>query len=81
MSFVGPRPVVADELVRYGASKWVYLQGRPGITGLWQVSGRNDVSYDQRVALDEQYSAEMRFGLDIKIMAMTAGAVVYGTGK
>ena len=39
MSFVGPRPVVADELTRYGASKWAYLQSRPGITGLWQVSG------------------------------------------
>jgi exopolysaccharide production protein ExoY len=81
MSFVGPRPVVADELARYGASKWVYLQGRPGITGLWQVSGRNDVSYDERVALDQRYGREMGFGLDIKIMAMTAGAVVYGTGK
>ena len=81
MSFVGPRPVVADELARYGASRWAYLQARPGITGLWQVSGRNDVSYDERVALDRRYSSDMRFGLDLKIMALTAGAVLYGTGK
>ena len=81
MSFVGPRPVVAEELARYGASRWAYLQARPGITGLWQVSGRNDVSYDERVALDRRYSSDMRFGLDLKIMALTAGAVLYGTGK
>lgn len=81
MSFVGPRPVVTDELSRYGASKWAYLQTRPGITGLWQVSGRNDVTYDERVAMDVRYSADMRFGRDMWIMAMTAGAVLNCTGK
>jgi exopolysaccharide production protein ExoY len=81
MSFVGPRPVVADELSRYGASKWAYLQARPGITGLWQVSGRNDVSYENRVAMDVRYSSDMRLGRDLWIMACTAGAVVQGTGK
>ena len=81
MSFVGPRPVVPDELGRYGASKWAYLQARPGITGLWQVSGRNDVSYDDRVAMDVRYSTDIRFGNDMWIMVKTAGAVVYGTGK
>jgi exopolysaccharide production protein ExoY len=81
MSFVGPRPVVIDELTRYGASNWAYLQTRPGITGLWQVSGRNEVSYDDRVALDVRYSANMRFGEDIRILALTAGAVMNCTGK
>ena len=81
MSFVGPRPVVAEELARYGASDWAYLQTRPGITGLWQVSGRNDVSYADRVAMDVRYTADMRLGRDMWIMAMTAGAVIYATGK
>lgn len=81
MSFVGPRPVVAVELNRYGASKWAYLQTRPGITGLWQVSGRNNVSYDDRVAMDVSYSSDIRFGRDMWIMIKTAGAVVHGTGK
>lgn len=81
MSFVGPRPVVIDELARYGASRWAYLQTRPGITGLWQVSGRNDISYDDRVALDVQYSSDMRLSRDIRIMVMTAGAVLHCTGK
>ena len=81
MSFVGPRPVVSDELSRYGGSNWAYLQTRPGITGLWQVSGRNNVSYDDRIALDVRYSADMRFGRDLWILAMTAGAVLHCTGK
>ena len=81
MSFVGPRPVVSDELNRYGASKWAYLQARPGITGLWQVSGRNDVSYCERVAMDVRYSEDMRFGRDLWIITKTASAVVNSTGK
>lgn len=81
MSFVGPRPVVTDELSRYGVSRWAYLHARPGITGLWQVSGRNEVSYESRVALDVLYSKEIRFDRDLWILAKTAGAVVHGTGK
>ncbi|MFS9599361.1 sugar transferase, partial [Klebsiella variicola] len=49
MSFVGPRPVVKDELELYGNAAEYYLKSRPGLTGLWQVSGRNDVSYGARV--------------------------------
>ena len=81
MSFVGPRPVVAEELNRYGASRWAYLQARPGITGLWQVSGRNDVSYEARVALDVRYSSQMRFARDLWIIFKTAGTILRGTGK
>ena len=52
MSVVGPRPIVQDEIKKYGKCYSLYTKVKPGITGLWQVSGRNDVSYEERVALD-----------------------------
>ena len=55
MHFVGPRPVTVEELARYGASKRHYLSVRPGLTGLWQVSGRNNTTYGERVEYDSQY--------------------------
>lgn len=55
MHFVGPRPVTLEELSRYGDRKRHYLSVRPGLTGLWQVSGRNDTTYDERVWLDSEY--------------------------
>ena len=55
MSCVGPRPVVANELDHYGACKVEYLKARPGMTGLWQISGRSTLSYEERVALDCHY--------------------------
>ena len=55
MHFVGPRPVTVGELRRYGARKRHYLSVKPGLTGLWQVSGRNNTTYDERVELDSQY--------------------------
>jgi undecaprenyl-phosphate galactose phosphotransferase len=55
MHFVGPRPVTVEELSRYGASKRHYLSVRPGLTGLWQVSGRNNTTYGERVEYDSQY--------------------------
>ena len=55
MSLVGPRPVVPDELELYGEARIYYLQVRPGLTGLWQISGRNDIDYDRRVGLDAWY--------------------------
>jgi len=81
MSFVGPRPVVLAELERYGQYRWAYLRLRPGITGLWQVSGRNAVSYDERVGLDVRYQAEIGFWSDLRIIAKTAGAVLRCTGN
>ena len=51
MSLVGPRPIVHDEIPRYGENFLLYMRVTPGITGLWQVSGRNNVSYEQRVSL------------------------------
>lgn len=55
MSFVGPRPVTQDELTRYKDNVIYYLAVTPGLTGLWQVSGRNDIDYETRVSLDTQY--------------------------
>jgi exopolysaccharide production protein ExoY len=71
MAFVGPRPIVVQELRRYGVWKRHYLSVRPGLTGLWQVSGRNDVSYDQRVALDRDYVEHRSWLLDTLIVART----------
>ena len=76
MSCVGPRPVTTAELSRYKSSARHYLQVRPGVTGLWQVSGRSNTSYDYRVALDRTYVANWSFGLDIKILVKTLPAVL-----
>ncbi|SLN53384.1 Undecaprenyl phosphate N,N'-diacetylbacillosamine 1-phosphate transferase [Roseivivax jejudonensis] len=81
MSFVGPRPVTAVEMARYRGYEWCYLSGRPGITGLWQVSGRNDVDYDARVRLDVEYSSSRTLLMDIAILWRTIGAVLNATGR
>ncbi len=81
MSFVGPRPVVADELLRYGPKAELYLATRPGITGLWQVSGRSDTGYDERVALDACYVERWSLATDIVILARTVPAVVGARGS
>ena len=72
MSCVGPRPVVSDELARYGTRAPLYLATRPGMTGLWQVSGRTSVDYRERVALDESYVRRWSLLLDLKILISTA---------
>ena len=81
MSFVGPRPVTAAELRRYGLNADAYLDLRPGITGLWQVSGRNKTTYEERVALDIHYRRSASLLLDAQILAWTALAVLKGTGR
>lgn len=81
MSFVGPRPIMQDELERYGRDAEAYLSMKPGITGLWQVSGRSDTSYAERVILDLQYHRTACLRLDLKILAMTILAVLRGTGR
>lgn len=80
MSLVGPRPVTESELVLYGSKVGSYLALRPGVTGLWQVSGRNDVSYDERVNLDIEYQARLSLATDIRILYQTVGAVLSRTG-
>lgn len=76
MSCVGPRPIVANELPRYGSAADEYLKTRPGITGLWQISGRSDVDYARRVALDAQYVRDWSIWSDFVILAWTAVAVM-----
>lgn len=76
MSLVGPRPIVREELIRYGRGARFYLANRPGLTGLWQVSGRNDVDYTRRVAMDRAYSENAGILFDLRIIARTVLVVL-----
>jgi lipopolysaccharide/colanic/teichoic acid biosynthesis glycosyltransferase len=80
MSFVGPRPIIDQELERYGEDSKYYLMATPGITGLWQVSGRNDVDYATRVSLDVSYVTNWTFWKDIGILFKTFSVVIRGSG-
>jgi exopolysaccharide production protein ExoY len=80
MRLVGPRPIVVHELRRYGAVKHHYLSVTPGMTGLWQVSGRNNTSYEQRVQLDRHYVEQRSAWMDFRILLRTAHVVVTGHG-
>lgn len=80
MSCVGPRPVVSDELSRYGASAEAYLSTRPGLTGLWQVSGRSSTDFSRRICLDSQYVQEWSLLVDLNILARTTFVVIRMTG-
>lgn len=81
MSFVGPRPIVEEELNRYGSAKGKYLSVKPGVTGLWQVSGRNECSYAERVQLDVKYCDAVSPTSDLSIIWLTVGTIVARTGK
>lgn len=81
MSIVGPRPVVKDELDIYGPCAVFYLKSRPGLTGLWQISGRNDTSYAKRVALDRHYVENWSFSTDLLIIIKTIPAVCTSRGS
>ncbi|MEB3270943.1 MAG: sugar transferase [Synechococcus sp.] len=76
MSVVGPRPIVPQETDRYGEHMHEVLSLRPGLTGLWQVSGRNNLSYAERVQLDLRYSRHRSFLLDLKIILKTIAVVL-----
>lgn len=80
MCLVGPRPITVGELTRYGRVRWHYLSVIPGITGLWQVSGRNNTTYDERVALDERYVEQRSFRLDLRILLSTVNVVLRREG-
>lgn len=80
MSFVGPRPVVADEIALYGDKYELLKRVRPGITGLWQISGRNDTGYARRVELDQYYVHNWSVWLDIYIILRTVPVVLTGKG-
>lgn len=80
MSLVGPRPVVREELLRYGRNVRTYLSAKPGITGLWQVKGRNDTDYRRRVVLDTYYVRNQNLLLDLYILFQTTRVVLGGSG-
>lgn len=80
MSLVGPRPVPRDELLEYAGSQWAYLTVRPGVTGLWQVSGRNSTTYSDRIRLDVSYLMQASIRTDINILWRTIGEVLRRTG-
>lgn len=80
MSMVGPRPIVAAEIEKYGAAISVYFAVRPGMTGLWQVSGRSSTTYAERVALDQQYVRDWSLGMDARILLKTFRVVVNPEG-
>ncbi|WP_256354721.1 MULTISPECIES: sugar transferase [unclassified Variovorax] len=81
MSLVGPRPCMERQRSLYGKNWPHYCQMRPGITGLWQVSGRNRLPYAKRVELDAEYVDNWSLWLDIKILLKTVSAVVTGDGS
>lgn len=80
MSLVGPRPVVGEELACYGPWVSAYLSVRPGLTGPWQVSGRNAVRYPERAILDARYVVTWSFWSDVRIMARTPSALIRKIG-
>ena len=80
MSIVGPRPIVTEEVEKYGRWLPVILAVRPGITGLWQVSGRNDTTYAERIALDRGYVLTRTIAADLSIMAKTPTVMVKRNG-
>jgi len=80
LSLVGPRPIVADEIAKYGSAAAVILRVSPGVTGLWQVSGRSDLDYAERVRLDMDYITHWSLWLDLRILAATIPAVLRRRG-
>lgn len=81
MSMVGPRPILPDESLRYGKYLAFYCAVRPGITGLWQISGRNDVSYRRRIAFDVIYARKGKVADNLKILALTVPSVLASKGS
>jgi exopolysaccharide production protein ExoY len=80
MSIVGPRPIVAEEALRYGRYIRYYQATRPGITGLWQISGRNDTTYRRRIACDIRYLRSRSVETNLKIMLRTIPVVLKSHG-
>jgi len=81
MSLIGPRPIVQAEVPRYGRYIADYMATRPGISGLWQISGRNDVSYRRRVALDVAFARSQSLKLYLRILVLTVPAVLFQRGS
>ncbi|MEM3434110.1 MAG: sugar transferase, partial [Candidatus Methanomethyliaceae archaeon] len=80
MSLVGPRPIVEKEVPRFGLFASDYFSVRPGVTGLWQVSGRNDTGYEHRVRLESWYVRNWSLWLDLTVLIRTIGVVLARRG-
>ena len=80
MSVVGPRPIVEKEIEKYKRWDNLLFRAKPGVTGLWQVSGRNDVTYEERVMFDRYYIKNWSFRLDAMIIVKTIFTVLYKRG-
>lgn len=80
MVFVGPRPITCEELQKYGDERWYYLSVIPGITGLWQVSGRNQLSYAERIQMDRKYVESRSLISDLQILSRTVAVVLRRDG-
>jgi Undecaprenyl-phosphate galactose phosphotransferase WbaP len=80
MSLVGPRPIVKAEIEKYGRRFGLYSRVRPGITGLWQVSGRNNTTYDERIAMDEYYVHNWSVWFDTYLLLRTVKTILHGEG-
>jgi lipopolysaccharide/colanic/teichoic acid biosynthesis glycosyltransferase len=81
MSIVGPRPILAEELVRYGSYANQLISVRPGLTGLWQVSGRSDLPYETRIKLDVKYIQSRSLGTDMMIIVKTVPVILMRRGS
>jgi len=77
---VGPRPIVEEEVSKYGPFFALYSQVLPGLTGLWQVSGRNDTTYRERVELDSRYIRAWTAAVDLRVLLKTVRVVLLGPG-
>ena len=77
MSIIGPRPIVKDEKKKYGKNLKKVLLIKPGITGLWQVSGRNNLTYKRRILLDLNYVENYNFIMDLRILLRTFGVILF----
>ena len=80
MSLVGPRMITPEELKRYGEAGWIFRATKPGLTGFWQVQGRQEVPFDQRIQMDLFYVQNWSLRLDCKILLRTPLVVVRGVG-
>jgi exopolysaccharide production protein ExoY len=80
MSLVGPRMITAEELSKYGPYQELLLSVKPGLTGYWQIRGRQDVCYEERVRMDVQYITHWSLGLDLTILLKTPWRVIRGEG-
>ena len=77
MSIIGPRPIVKGEVIKYGKNFKKVSSIKPGITGLWQVSGRNNLTYKRRVMLDLNYVENYNLIMDLRILIRTFGVILF----